>query len=291
MATSRAQKIENAANLREDLAAVPHAFLVDFAGLDVMNATDLRRKIREQEGTFRVVKNATALRAVEELPLAELADAFVGQTAIAYTSGDAVGLAKVLRDFHKEFETPSFKAGIVDGDPISAEQFDQLAQLPGRDELIAKALYLMNYPVSGLVTVLGGVLRQAVTVLERIREQKEAAGGDAAPAEAEEAAVVASGEADVEAEDAAPDTADEAAPAEEEAAPAEEEAAPAEEEAAPAEEEAAPAEEEAAPAEEEAAPAEEEAAPAEEEAAPAEEEAAPAEEEAVVEDEATDEEE
>ena len=217
MAISRAQKIENAETLRQDLAEVPHAFLVDFAGLDVADATDLRRKIREQEASFRVVKNATALRAIEGLPLAKVTEAFVGQTAIAYTAGDAVGLAKVLREFHKEFETPSFKAGIVDGEPISAEQFDQLAQLPGRDELIGKVLYLMNYPVSGLVTVLSGLLRQAVTVLERIREQKEAA-GDVAAAEAAEAAPAEAAEAaDTEQGAEEPEKAEEAAPAEEEA--------------------------------------------------------------------------
>ena len=215
MATSRAQKIENAETLRQDLSDVPHAFLVDFEGLDVAGAIELRRKIREQEASFRVIKNATALRAVEDLPLAKVAEAFVGQTAIAYTAGDVVGLAKVLREFHKEFETPTFKAGVVDGEPISADQFDQLAQLPGRDELIAKVLYLMNYPVSGLVTVLGGLLRQAVTVLERIREQKETA-GEVAPAEAEEAATA-------ESEEAASEDAAEAATAESEEAADEEE--------------------------------------------------------------------
>ncbi len=220
MATSRAQKIENAETLRQDLSEVLHAFLVDFEGLDVAGAIDLRRKVREQEATFRVVKNAIALRAVEELPLGKVSEAFVGQTAIAYTGGDAVGLAKVLREFHKEFETPSFKAGIVDGEPISAEEFDQLAQLPGRDELIAKALYLMNYPVSGLVTVLGGLLQQAVTVLERIREQKEAA-GEAVPAEAEEAATAESEEATAEPEEAAPEEGEEATAESEEAAPEE----------------------------------------------------------------------
>ena len=226
MATSRAQKIENAEALRQDLSEVPHAFLVDFEGLDVAGAIDLRRKVREQEASFRVVKNAIALRAFEELPLGKVSEAFVGQTAIAYTGGDAVGLAKVLREFHKEFETPSFKAGIVDGEPISAEQFDQLAQLPGRDELIAKALYLMNYPVSGLVTVLGGLLQQAVTVLERIREQKEAA-GEVAPAEAEEAATAEpeeaapeeGGEATAESEEAAPEEGGEATAESEEVAP------------------------------------------------------------------------
>ena len=87
----------------------------------------------------KVVKNSTALRAVGDLPLAGLEDEFVGQTAIAYTEGDVVSLAKVLREFAKEIRNPEiFKGGIVDGAPISAEEFDQLAQLPPREELIAQ---------------------------------------------------------------------------------------------------------------------------------------------------------
>ena len=215
MAIARHQKEENAKLLREELAEIPHAILVDFEGLNVEGATDLRRKLREGDARFKVVKNSTVLRAIEELPLSELSDAFVGQTAIAYTESDVVNLAKVLREFHKEFETPNFKAGMVDGAPISAEDFETLAKLPPRDELIAKALYLMNYPITGLATALNGILQGFVVVLDAIRDQKEAAGeGEAA---AEEAAAEA---------EAAPEAAEEA-PAEEpaEEAPAEAEAA------------------------------------------------------------------
>ena len=97
-------------------------------------------KLREGDARFRVVKNSTALRAIEDLPLAGLSESFVGQTAIAFTDGDIVGVAKALREFAKEHETPNFKAGIVDGAPISVEEFEQLAKLPPRDELIPKPL-------------------------------------------------------------------------------------------------------------------------------------------------------
>jgi large subunit ribosomal protein L10 len=220
MAVARLQKQENAKLLREEIGRAPHAILVDFKGLTVEQSTTLRRKLREGDARFRVVKNTTMLRAVDELPLAELKDVFVGQTALAYTEGDAVGLAKVLRDFNEEFETAGFKAGIVDGTPISAEDFAALAELPPRDELIAKALYLMNYPITGLVTALNGILSGFVIALDQIREQKAAAGDcepvvEAAPAE----------EAPVE---AAAEAAPEEAPAEEVAEAAPEEA-PAEE--------------------------------------------------------------
>jgi len=184
--------------LRADLAGIPHAILVDFKGLDVANATNLRRKLREDEANFKVVKNSTALLAIEDLPLAEFKDLFVGQTAIAYTDGDVVSFAKTLREFGEQFETPSFKGGIVDGAPISASEFEQLAKLPPRDELIGKALYLMNYPIQGLATVLGGILAGVVTVLDQIRDKRAQQVGEAEASQ--EAPVEEVAEAEEEAE-------------------------------------------------------------------------------------------
>ncbi len=228
MSTARLQKREDAEQLREELADVPHAILVDFQGLNVEGATNLRRQLREGEASLKVVKNSTALRAIEDLPLDKLADVFVGQTAIAYTDGDVVSLAKTLRDFAKEFETPNFKAGIVDGSPISAEDFDALAELPPREQLIAKALYLMNYPLTGLVTALNGILQGFVVALDQIREKKEAAGETAEPEAAEAAA------AEAPAEEASAEEAPEAAEAAESVEAEEAAAEPAAEE--PAEE-------------------------------------------------------
>lgn len=229
MAIPRLQKEATAKQLREELAEVPHAILVDFRGLNVEGAMNLRRELREGDAKMKVVKNSTALRAIEGMPLAKLNDVFEGQTAIAYTGGDIVRLAKTLRDFAREFETPTFKAGIVDGVPISVEEFEQLADLPPREELIAKVLYLMNYPITGLATALNAILRGFVVVLEQIREKKEAAGET--PPAAEEAAV-ATEATEPAAEKEAPaqesEAAEEEAPVQE--AEAAEEEAPAEEE-------------------------------------------------------------
>ncbi len=242
MATSRLQKEETTKQLREELADVPHAILVDFRGLNVEGAMNLRRKLREGDARFKVVKNSTALRAIEGMPLAELNDVFEGQTAIVYTAGDIVSMAKTLRNFADEFETPNFKAGIVDGAPISVEVFEQLADLPPREELIAKLLYLMNYPITGLATALNAILRGFVVVLEQIREKKETA-GEARPAVDEGPAAAAptapaAAEEDTPAEDAG--AAEQGAAAEETASAAEEDAAA--EDADAAEEEEVPAE-------------------------------------------------
>lgn len=212
------QKEENAKQLREELEQVPHAILVDFKGLNVEWATDLRRKLREGDASFKVVKNSTVLRAVEDLPLAELSDAFVGQTAIAYTEGDIVSLARVLSEFADDFETPSFKAGVVDGAPITEEEFVQLSKLPPREELIAKALYLMNYPLTGLATALNGIVQGFVMVLEQIRQQKEEAGeGEAEAAAPTEEPATEEAAADDTAEEAPAEEASDAEASEDEA--------------------------------------------------------------------------
>ena len=237
MAINRAQKEQNVEELRAELAEIQHAILVDFKGLNVAGASDLRRKLRADEAQFKVAKNSIVERAIEDLPLAELKDLLVGQTAIAYTEGDVVGLARTLSEFAEEFETPKFKGGIVDGVPISAEEFEQLAKLPPRDELIGKALYLMNYPITGFVTALSAILRSVVTVLDQIREKKDEAGdapdeaGDApeVPAEAQDATQVDEAAAPEEIQDVAEESAgtEEEAPADD---PVSDEAAAKEEE-------------------------------------------------------------
>lgn len=222
------EKKRQVEKLHAELARTPHAILVDFRGLDVAGATDLRRRLYDHDAKFRVVKNSIALRAIEELPLAELQEAFEGQTAIAYTGGDVVVLAKTLREFAREFETPTFKAGVVDGEPITVEEFETLAQLPSREELVGKALYLMQYPISGLVTALNGVLRGFVVALDQIRDRKDSGelpAGEPEPRTDEEAAPAEVAEGEPEPEDAEAESAETEA---EEAAAGEAEAGEAE---------------------------------------------------------------
>ena len=174
---NRREKAQEVQSIGELMGSTNHAFLLDFAGLDVAQATELRRKLREQEACMRVVKNRLAVRALEGTPLGQLNEAFVGQTAIAYLTGtDVVGVAKLIRDFAEEHEVLRVKAGVVDGQVITTEEFETLADLPPREALLAKALYLMIYPVAGLVTALRGVIRSSVVVLDQIRLKKESEG-------------------------------------------------------------------------------------------------------------------
>jgi large subunit ribosomal protein L10 len=160
--------------LGEEIGGNASAFLLDFKRLTVERSTDLRVKLREQNGRLRIVKNRLAKRAFDGGALGEIEESFRGQTAIAYPTGDdVVAIAKVLRDFTREHEVGEVKAGVLDGKPITPEEFLSLADLPSREELLAKALYLMQYPITGFATALNGVLRNIVVVLEQIRQQRD----------------------------------------------------------------------------------------------------------------------
>ena len=171
---NRLQKQQEIECLGETIGQSPHAFLVDFTGLDVARSTDLRTQLRNKDGVMRIVKNRLAKRAFVNTALGQAESAFVGQTAIVYPHGeDAVAIARVLRDFNKEHEVGGVKIGLVDGQLITPEEFQSLADLPSRDELVAKALQLMQYPITGLVTALNSILHNFVVVLDAVRQQRE----------------------------------------------------------------------------------------------------------------------
>jgi len=172
MPFTREQKAELLDAYREGVAAAPNAFLINALGISVPDITELRNKVRDSGGSYVVVKNRIALRAIEGAALDGLRDKFVGPTAIAY-GDDPVTMAKVLADFSKTVPSFEFKGGVLEGELISAEQVSELATMPSRDELMAKLLYLMQSPVTRFVRTLAALPRDFVLVLEQIRQQKE----------------------------------------------------------------------------------------------------------------------
>ena len=174
MARTRSEKHETVQTYQDGLAAAPHAFLVGFKGITVPQVTDLRDRVREHGGQYEVVKNTLALLAIKDQPMDDLKDHFVGPTAVAYTAEDVVGLAKALTEFRKEVPAIEFKAGLVDGKAVSAEQLEDIAKMPSREELMAKLLFLMQSPVTRFARVLNALTRDFVVVLKQISEKKEA---------------------------------------------------------------------------------------------------------------------
>ncbi len=151
-----------------------HALLVSFDGLSVEKDGQLRRALREAQLSYKVVKNTLGRLAVEGTPLESLKEHFVGMTAIAYSQNDPVGLAKVLSKFAKDNKQLIFKAGVVEGRPISVKEIDSLATLPSKEELVSKLMFVLNAPAQRIATVINAVPRNLAVVVNEISKQKGA---------------------------------------------------------------------------------------------------------------------
>ena len=159
-------------NLHAEFGRSPHAILVDFRGLTVPAVTEFRRKVRQADSRYRVVKNTLALRALKDTPLEALGPKFDNTTGVAYTGGDPVALAKVLVDFAKDNPSLVVKAGLVSGSTmLDAAGVKALSTMPSLPELRSKLLGLLNAPASKLVRLLATPATQVVRVLKAHEEK------------------------------------------------------------------------------------------------------------------------
>ncbi len=163
------------AEFTEKLKSAKAAFLADYRGLTVDQANDLRNKLRVAGVEYRVVKNTLLRLAAKDTDCACLDEQLTGPTAIALAIGDPVAPAKALVEFSKLNKTFELKAGMLDGKLLSAVDIKALADLPSREQLLAKMLGSMSAPATNFVGVLAAVPRSLVQVLAAIQDQKEAA--------------------------------------------------------------------------------------------------------------------
>ncbi len=163
------------AELAEKLKATKAAFLADYRGLNVEQANALRRKLQAVDVEYRVVKNTLLRLAAKDTGVACLEEHLAGPNAIALVTGDPVAPAKALIEFAKLHNAFELKAGMLDGKLLGAADIKALAELPSREELLAKMLGSMSAPASNFVGVLAAVPRALVQVLAAIKDQKDAA--------------------------------------------------------------------------------------------------------------------
>jgi len=147
--------------------------LVDYRGLDVAEVSDLRNKYREAGVDYKVYKNTMMRFAFEEAGYENFTDNLTGPNGIAFSMEDAIGAAKVSNNYAKDNKKLEIKVGIVDGKIIDIDKIKELADIPGREVLIAKILGSLNSPITGFANVLQGNIKNLVYALDAIKDQKE----------------------------------------------------------------------------------------------------------------------
>jgi large subunit ribosomal protein L10 len=167
------EKRERAEALHRELEESRTVILSGFEGITVAQDFELRRRIAQVGAKYKVVKNSLIERASQGTALEPAATELSGTTSLAYTQADPVALARVLTAYAKENPLLKFKSGVVEGRVVALADLALVANLPAKEELLAKALFLINAPARSLAFALAGVGRKlAVVIQQAIKENK-----------------------------------------------------------------------------------------------------------------------
>ena len=170
---TKEQKHEQSLLLRENLDGVTTLFLLENHGLNVNDVNRLRSDVRKSKATYKVVKNTVVRLAVEGTEMEGITPFLTGPKVLAYTGGDGVALAKVLKDFIKKHPELQFEQAFLEGQILEAKEAEKIAELPSREELITKLAYLLQSPIRRLTVALNAPLQYFANVIGQLAEKDE----------------------------------------------------------------------------------------------------------------------
>ena len=170
---TKEQKHEQSLLLRENLDGVTTLFLLENHGLNVNDVNMLRSEVRKTDATYKVVKNTVVRLAIEGTEMEGITPFLTGPKVLAYTGGDGVALAKVLKDFIKKHPELQFEQAFLEGQILEAKEAEKIAELPSREELITKLVYLLQSPIRRLVVALNAPLQHLANVVGQLVEKDE----------------------------------------------------------------------------------------------------------------------
>jgi large subunit ribosomal protein L10 len=174
-------KEQKAAAVQEIAARLGDAeaiLAVDYRGISVPEAAELRGRLREAEASFKIVKNRLAKLAAEEAGTEGLQELLEGPTALTFVRGDIVTAAKAISGFSREHDVLAFKGGLMDGERIDEERFTALARLPALDAMHGQLVGVTASPLTGLVRGLGSMLAGLAVALGEVQEKGLVGGGE-----------------------------------------------------------------------------------------------------------------
>jgi large subunit ribosomal protein L10 len=170
---NREQKAAVIDEIAAEIQEADAIYAVDYRGISVPAAAELRTKLRDADATFRIVKNTLTERAADKADIAALKELLDGPTALAFVRGDAALAAKALSDQGRIIETFAFKGGFMNGAALSADDIKSIARLPARDVLYGQLVGIVASPITGLVRGLGSLVGGLAVALGQVQAKKE----------------------------------------------------------------------------------------------------------------------
>jgi large subunit ribosomal protein L10 len=181
---NREEKSATIQEIAAQIEASEAIFAVDYRGISVPQAAELRSKLREADASFRIVKNRLTKLAADKAGEARLTELLQGPTALTFVRGDTAQAAKAISTFNKEHDVLTFKGGFMDGTTLDPESFKAIALLPNREVLIGQFAGVVASPITGVVRGLNALIQGLASQLGQIADQGLVS-GEAAPAEPE----------------------------------------------------------------------------------------------------------